>query len=88
MQQSMKAMASMGDGGEGANKLQNEQMKVTSAKIRQLNNEIDFLQAQLSSESKCREDRRRPLLLNCTQVADQVVVALSEVEESISLFGS
>ena len=86
MQQSMKAMASMGDGGEGANKLQNEQMKVTSAaKIRQLNNEIDFLQAQLSSESKCREDLEKTVssLNSQFQVAKtKWSKALSEAEES------
>ena len=60
-QQSIKAVQSMGDGSVGSADLQQASqvsaMKATSeAKIRQLNNEVDFLRAQLTSEIKCRSD--------------------------------
>eukprot|EP00943_MAST-04B_sp_MAST-4B-sp1_P009182 g9182.t1 len=61
LQQSLKAVQSMGDGSQGSSDNQQASqlsaMKATSeAKIRQLNNEVDFLRAQLTSEIQCRAE--------------------------------
>ena len=61
LQQSLKAVQSMNDGSQGSSENQQASqlsaMKATSeAKIRQLNNEVDFLRAQLTSEIQCRAE--------------------------------
>ena len=61
LQQSIKAVQSMSDGSQGSSDNQQASqlsaMKATSeAKIRQLNNEVDFLRAQLTSEIQCRAE--------------------------------
>tara|TARA_B100000795_G_scaffold263921_1_gene243721 strand:+ start:131 stop:1351 length:1221 start_codon:yes stop_codon:yes gene_type:complete len=58
--QTMKAMNSMNSDGTNASdadmKAQDVMKATAESKIRQLNNEVDFLRAQLTSESTCRSD--------------------------------
>ena len=60
LQQSMKAISSMNADGTSADSADAKAagvMKATAeSKIRQLNNEVDFLRAQLTSETTCRSD--------------------------------
>jgi chromosome segregation ATPase len=84
-QQSLNALKTMGDGMAGsADSQQASQvsaMKATSeAKIRQLNNEVDFLRAQLTSEIQCRSE----LETNVQQVNEKYLISKEKWENALS----
>ena len=82
MQQSMEAMASMaaGDGGAGSGDGGYQALKATSdAKVRALTNEVQFMRAQLGSESKCKEE----LAQSIARVNEQYAAAKTEWRAAI-----
>ena len=95
-QQSIKAMSSMSTGGVTTNNVAGSaadqdalNASVTKAtadsKIRQLNNEVDFLRAQLTSESTCRGDLEtslRELSVRFQEAKEKWTQALRDGEES------
>ena len=95
--QTMKAMNSMGGGmgsdgsgqgmsAEAADAKSNSVMRATAeSKIRQLNNEVDFLRAQLTSESTCRSDLEtslREITLRFQEAKDKWTETIRNVEDS------
>ncbi len=89
LEQSVKALESMGDGaGSAADQDRKEsEMEKASAdgKIRMLNNEVDFLRAQLTSESQCRADLEtslRDITARFQDAKDKWTAKLREAEDA------
>jgi hypothetical protein len=89
LKQSVKAMSSMNSDGSSANDADAKAadvMKATAeSKIRQLNNEVDFLRAQLTSESTCRSDLEtslREITVRFQDAKEKWTKTIRELEES------